>query len=84
MGDRIVENVKIGDEIKAGVDEDGNTIKYVVTNVYKHCVLACYMNFRRCFSYGDLVQRGLEPCYGDIYTKNIIQRTDYDLGDADD
>lgn len=80
--ERIVENVKVGDVIVDHIDEEGKAVNLIVTDVYKHCVVAVMKNgIRRGISYGELVQRGKEPSYGRFYTDTVIQRTDYDLGD---
>ena len=61
---RKVENVKVGDVIKDHADEEGNPVNMVVIGVYKHCVVAQKKNgIRRGISFGELVQRGLEPGY---------------------
>lgn len=82
MMGRKVEYVKVGDVIKDHADEEGNPVNMVVIGVYKHCVVAQKKNgIRRGISFGELVQRGLEPGYGRFNTDSVIQRTDYDLGD---
>ena len=86
MKERVVENVHEGDVIKIKV-ADLNGDKYdswVVTNVYKHCVIAVRSDgIRRGISYGELVQRGLEPSYGNVFLNVNVPRTDYDLGEEE-
>lgn len=82
MRERVVENVKVGDTIKYRVN-DTEGIHYdnmVIEKVFKHCVIGLRKDgIRRGISYGELVQRGLEPSYGDMFTEVTVPRTDYDL-----
>lgn len=81
MKERIVENVHEGDVIKYRIEDDKYE-SWIVTNVYKHCVLALRNDgIRRGISYGELVQRGLEPSYGNVYLETKISRPDYELED---
>lgn len=90
----MIMNVKVGDIIKDNyaVAEEGQCRRVVrdfrVVQVFPNVVLTNYVVFngfenvtlKRCFCYGDLVQRGLEM--SNTYFVNaseVIQRTDYDL-----
>lgn len=82
--ERVIENVKVGDILVDHIDEEGKAVEMVVTDVYKHCVIAVKKNgIKRGISYGELVQRGKEPSYGCFYTTSKIQRTDYELEESE-
>lgn len=87
----IVAHVKAGDVINERyIDTENNRIQkqYRVVKVFPYMVLTEYdvfngignVTLKRCFSYGDLVQRGMEIS-NTYYVKasEVIQRTDYDL-----
>lgn len=62
---RKVRNVKIGQTIKIIDAGDDNKIekKYTVIKVYPfHVLTKNAIGIKRCFSYGHLVQMGLERC----------------------
>lgn len=91
----MVAHVKAGDIINDRyIDTENNRIQkqYKIVKVFPYMVLTEYdvfngivnVTLKRCFSYGDLVQRGMEIS-STYYVKasEVIQRTDYDLEVSD-